>query len=188
MNSYRKNIPLFIILAAFIIIPNNASAHRSGCHTLHTCPSDTNTYMCGDLGYPCNGATRIEDIDPATIFVPVATEKIFIEVFGRKPTPAESEYWKKRFRTDKNSIHKLRPAMAWHKNRASFGPESITGKTTTAKIDIAKEMNTLFASVYEGRMPTGSEYNYWISRIKDKGTAPAIIGAMTFHKEHNIQH
>ena len=28
-------------------------AHRSGCHSLHSCPSDSNTYICGDTGY-CN--------------------------------------------------------------------------------------------------------------------------------------
>jgi len=27
------------------------SAHRSGCHRWHSCPSDHGTYTCGDLGY-----------------------------------------------------------------------------------------------------------------------------------------
>jgi len=26
-------------------------AHRDGCHRWHSCPSDTGTYVCGDLGY-----------------------------------------------------------------------------------------------------------------------------------------
>ena len=26
-------------------------AHRSGCHRWHSCPSDTGSYVCGDLGY-----------------------------------------------------------------------------------------------------------------------------------------
>ena len=30
-----------------------ANAHRSGCHRWHSCPSDTGSYVCGDLGYPC---------------------------------------------------------------------------------------------------------------------------------------
>jgi hypothetical protein len=29
----------------------NALAHRSGCHRWHSCPSDTGSYVCGDLGY-----------------------------------------------------------------------------------------------------------------------------------------
>jgi hypothetical protein len=174
------------LAGTLLTIPQLASAHRSGCHTLHTCPADTDTYVCGDLGYPCDGSTSIKNIDSDTIFVPLTTEKIFLETFKRKPTAEESEYWKKRFRTDKNSIHKLRPAMAWHKNKASSGPERTMSKTVVKKID--KEINTLFASVHEGRMPTPSEYKYWVSRIKDKGTAPAMVGAITFHKEKNIQH
>lgn len=27
-----------------------APAHRSGCHRYHSCPSDTGSYTCGDLG------------------------------------------------------------------------------------------------------------------------------------------
>jgi hypothetical protein len=26
-------------------------AHQSGCHRWHSCPSDTGSYVCGDLGY-----------------------------------------------------------------------------------------------------------------------------------------
>ena len=26
-------------------------AHRDGCHRWHSCPSDTGSYVCGDLGY-----------------------------------------------------------------------------------------------------------------------------------------
>lgn len=28
-----------------------ASAHQSGCHRWHSCPSDSGSYVCGDLGY-----------------------------------------------------------------------------------------------------------------------------------------
>lgn len=28
-----------------------ATAHRSGCHRWHSCPSDKGSYICGDLGY-----------------------------------------------------------------------------------------------------------------------------------------
>lgn len=33
--------------------PSLVSAHRSGCHRWHSCPSDSGIYSCGDLGYPC---------------------------------------------------------------------------------------------------------------------------------------
>lgn len=28
-----------------------ALAHRNGCHRWHSCPSDTGSYVCGDLGH-----------------------------------------------------------------------------------------------------------------------------------------
>ena len=28
-----------------------AEAHRDGCHRWHSCPSDSGSYVCGDLGY-----------------------------------------------------------------------------------------------------------------------------------------
>lgn len=187
MNASSLLTALFGILL-LATTPHAALAHRSGCHTLHTCASDNGSYVCGDLGYPCNGAVSLEQIDQATIFVPLATEKFFTDIFGRAPSDTESEYWKKRFRSDKNSIYKIRAAMAWHKNKNSSGPVAASAALPLpAKVDVVKDMNTLFASVYN-RLPTASESKYWLSRTKDKPSAPALIGALTFHKEKNIAH
>lgn len=40
-----------IILGGSVGIAKPAEAHRSGCHRWHSCPSDTGSYTCGDLGY-----------------------------------------------------------------------------------------------------------------------------------------
>lgn len=52
-------IALTILVIAFgmysITLPD-ASAHRSGCHRWHSCPSDTGSYTCGDTGY-CSECT-----------------------------------------------------------------------------------------------------------------------------------
>ena len=40
-----------IIGSLFIFSVFIASAHQSGCHRWHSCPSDTGSYICGDLGY-----------------------------------------------------------------------------------------------------------------------------------------
>lgn len=49
-----------IIIIFFVIIVNlfvfqkttlSVSAHRSGCHRWHSCPSDSGSYSCGDTGY-----------------------------------------------------------------------------------------------------------------------------------------
>lgn len=43
----------------FMSTPRNAYAHQSGCHRWHSCPSDSGSYTCGDLGYTsgCGGTT-----------------------------------------------------------------------------------------------------------------------------------
>ncbi|WP_282011984.1 hypothetical protein [Nitrospina watsonii] len=42
---------LIFILAVTLAAPDDASAHRSGCHRWHSCPSDTGSYICGDTGH-----------------------------------------------------------------------------------------------------------------------------------------
>lgn len=36
---------------ATLAFPAYVIAHQSGCHRWHSCPSDTGSYVCGDLGY-----------------------------------------------------------------------------------------------------------------------------------------
>ena len=174
-------LPIYLLVVAF---PQTAAAHRSGCHNLHTCSSDSNTYICGDLGYPCNGATSINDIAPEDINVPLLVESTFVQTFGRKPTDAESTYWKNRFRNEKDSVYKIRRAMAWHQVNGSFGPP----KEVSDLPDIVPHINALFRSVYDGRNPTVAENHYWLTRITDKPTQQAMMDAMLFHKLNNIQH
>src|SRR4029079_1410496 len=42
-------------------------AHQDGCHRWHSCPSDTGSYVCGDLGYddecPKKSKNKKEDSD-----------------------------------------------------------------------------------------------------------------------------
>ena len=45
-----------IMVGSLLCLPlatsnNPVSAHRSGCHRFHSCPSDNGSYVCGDLGY-----------------------------------------------------------------------------------------------------------------------------------------
>lgn len=52
---------LFIIpiLLSLMLIPPMIDAHQDGCHRWHSCPSDSGSYVCGDLGYDseCRTAT-----------------------------------------------------------------------------------------------------------------------------------
>src|SRR5438445_149731 len=40
-----------VLVFIFGFTAPSADAHRSGCHRWHSCPSDTGSYTCGDLGY-----------------------------------------------------------------------------------------------------------------------------------------
>nr|WTB34994.1 hypothetical protein OG781_40980 [Streptomyces sp. NBC_00830] len=43
-------LALLIASAALWVGAPPAAAHRDGCHRWHSCPSDTGSYVCGDLG------------------------------------------------------------------------------------------------------------------------------------------
>lgn len=184
MTKVKKKILLLsvcFVVGAAVFAPQTSLAHRSGCHTLHTCSSDTNKYVCGDLGYPCGGPASIKDILLSDINVPLVVEKVFMEKFGRRLSDVESIFWKNRFRTDKGSLYKLRRVMAWHKSVGSFGP-------TVGSMSMVRNINAMFRLSYDGRNPTVAENKYWITRIVDKPTEQAMKDAMLFHKENNIQH
>lgn len=34
-----------------LLLPLTVQAHRSGCHSKHSCPSDSGSYICGDKGH-----------------------------------------------------------------------------------------------------------------------------------------
>ena len=44
-------IILPFILALFFFAPQISYEHQDGCHRWHSCPSDSGSYVCGDLGY-----------------------------------------------------------------------------------------------------------------------------------------
>ncbi len=181
----RFGLVLIVSCAVVVFVVPVALAHRSGCHNLHTCPSDSDTYVCGDLGYACNGATSLKDFAPGEIVVPLLVEATFEQIFGRAPVLSESLYWKRRFRDDKGSLTKIRRAMRWHNANGSFGPsiaEVIPGGTTVPRI------NALFRAANRGRNPTVSENLYWQSRIPDKPTEVEMQGAMTWHRWRGIGH
>lgn len=43
---------VFILITCFALsVVPHSFAHQSGCHRWHSCPSDSGSYVCGDLGY-----------------------------------------------------------------------------------------------------------------------------------------
>ncbi len=47
--------------------------------------------------------------------------------------------------------------------------------------DLTSKINSLFRLVY-GQDPTAEQHSYWITRLKDKTTVPALFGAMQWQK------
>lgn len=46
-----KLLALFLITVLILSTTNLVFAHRDGCHSKHSCPSDTGSYECGDMGH-----------------------------------------------------------------------------------------------------------------------------------------
>lgn len=41
---------MIVFISSLNLVTQESDAHRDGCHKLHSCPSDTGSYVCGDLG------------------------------------------------------------------------------------------------------------------------------------------
>lgn len=122
--------------------------------------------------------------------VPAVVARSFSQVFGRYITHAESVYWKTRARGDKCNENDLAGAMRWHKQKGSAGPASsqnVSGINQTSGKVNRLQINSLFRTVYN-RNPSISENSYWLSRINDKPSVAAMLGAMKFHWAARISH
>jgi hypothetical protein len=81
-------------------------AHQSGCHRWHSCPSDTGSYICGDLGY-CSGQTPPRP--------PGSSSLLVIQVHGSKITTSEERVadWKILVNQGRNK-HSLHDELSYH--------------------------------------------------------------------------
>jgi hypothetical protein len=52
-----------LLVVVFVPI-DSADAHRDGCHRWHSCPSDSGSYICGDLGYDSECPNKRHDPSP----------------------------------------------------------------------------------------------------------------------------
>jgi hypothetical protein len=68
----KSNIIVLSFLAFAFVSTSSAEAHRDGCHAAHSCPSDTGSYVCGDLGNSSEcGDTPKTDAAPAPTSAPI---------------------------------------------------------------------------------------------------------------------
>jgi hypothetical protein len=122
--------------------------------------------------------------------VPAVVARHFSQVFGRSITHAESVYWKTRARGDKCHENDLAGAMRWHKQKGSAGPaisQNVVGINQSSGKVHPLQIKSLFRTVYN-RNPSISENSYWLSRINDKPSVVAMLGAMKFHWAARVSH
>lgn len=78
--------------------------------------------MAGTFFVPSDSAMAYSSDSKASDYihdnkVPIIVGRIFQDVFGKKINKAESDYWKKRARTDKATEAKLKGAMQFQKGK-----------------------------------------------------------------------
>jgi len=68
-----KLITVILLPSDLLALSSTAEAHRDGCHRWHSCPSDSGSYMCGDLGYTseCPSSTPVVVRPAQTTSAPV---------------------------------------------------------------------------------------------------------------------
>lgn len=72
MGNFPQWMIIFSIILGIVLIIQSLTvqntslyAHRDGCHRWHSCPSDTGSYVCGDLGYDdeCPKKSKSKKVD-----------------------------------------------------------------------------------------------------------------------------
>lgn len=56
-----------VFVITFFVVAPSASAHQSDCHKDHSCPSDTGSYVCGDLGNDSQCTEKKSDAKSAKV-------------------------------------------------------------------------------------------------------------------------
>lgn len=107
---------------------------------------------------------------------------LFRQVFGRRPTAVELEYWELR-RTDKPTEKDLRGAMYYVKGlgKAVGEPAVRTPKELAAYVPFG------FRTVF-GKTPATAESRYWTDRVlcEDITTYKALVAGLSFHKAKGL--
>lgn len=87
-----------LLVVSFFITVEQASAHRSGCHRWHSCPSDTGSYTCGDLGYPCQYPTYPKS--GGVVYPPNNYYKDCYTCAWKKVPANDTRVWKRQLQID----------------------------------------------------------------------------------------
>src|SRR3989338_1902060 len=93
MVNMNKILLLTLIIGSiFASSVSIASAHRSGCHRWHSCPSDSGSYTCGDAGHPCSYPTY--PASGGVVYPPSGQYKDCYDCAWKSVSTSDSRAWK----------------------------------------------------------------------------------------------
>jgi hypothetical protein len=123
--AYRR-LSLAVLIACAVLLPGVASAHRSGCHRWHTCPSDTGSYT--EVAPPQS--------PPQNLVVPPSVDDVATPPavdWQTYDTATEfASYWRRNGDLPVFGFAKSRPyryhgrlTQVFERNRLEFHPENV---------------------------------------------------------------
>ena len=135
-------ILVFIALVGGLSITvqsSQVSAHRSGCHRWHSCPSDSGSYTCGDTGYSnyCSPTTNYSTPSPIITTKDEVIEQSIPVVEVTKDNPNEYIGYKKLIIQGVEGLQTKTTTITY-----SDGTESSRGITSTSTT--RKAINTVY--------------------------------------------
>jgi hypothetical protein len=151
-------------------------------------PTYTFEAIVHDRGISKQHVTKIYGRIPETLKTPNYHQRqvprIFARVFDRTPSKQEMSEWRKQLNKTQR-LDKIEGAMIAAKRQGTTLP---TGAVLGATTGVAVETITnLFETVYN-RMPTDSEWSYWVARAADKADYPSFFGAVQYHSMNRLNH
>lgn len=94
MRGYILLSIIALVSSVVILSEQDSFAHRDGCHRWHSCPSDSGSYVCGDLGYYSECPRSYEPVksdEPTKKTVPIEKPKTIEKIPTVKPKPTNTD-------------------------------------------------------------------------------------------------
>lgn len=185
INPFRKSlISTFVLVAVVtpvsIALADNSISSEGACSWTIVMNDKGEVY---ETGYYCdNPVGNIDPQDPACTEQPDGNN--ICNLPSNTPnTPEQKKESQVQQSSSSSEEHRSEAVQTTSQKKGKVKGISIVNK----RISIEKFINALHRIVF-GRNPSPSEHAYWMTRIKDKPTLAQMLGAMQFHKMHNITH
>ncbi len=142
MNNYVFLLAIIASVSFVVILSEQDSfAHRDGCHSKHSCPSDTGSYTCGDKGY----CSECSDNQYCKAGQPRTSEP----VYESKPSYSEPV---KSYEPPKKTVPVEKPKATEKPKTSKASSCSGTGLCITDKVMKIVDGDTIYIKNYKIRL------------------------------------